>query len=159
MIVQCAMLYGLELGLQRRFEHDKAYEMFQELKLVFQAHARVERYDTSDKVFSCKMDENNSVREHVLKMSGYYNHLNQLGANLPNEVAIDRVLQALPSSYWNFLMNYNMQGMTKTIPELFLMLKSTKVEIKKEHQVLIIRPLLSRKARERKGTSTRMARQ
>ena len=34
-------------------------------------------------------------------------------------------------------MNYNMQGMTKTIPELFVMLKSTKVEIKKEHQMLM----------------------
>ena len=31
-----------------------------------------------------------------------------------------------------------MQGMTKMIPELFVMLKSTKVEIKKEHQVLMI---------------------
>ena len=35
-------------------------------------------------------------------------------------------------------MNYSMQGMMKTIPELFVMLKSTKVEIKKEHQVLMI---------------------
>ena len=34
-IVQCAMLYGLESGLQRRFEHHGAYEMFQELKLIF----------------------------------------------------------------------------------------------------------------------------
>ena len=36
-------------------------------------------------------------------------------------------------------MNYNMQGMTKAIPELFVMLKSTKVEIKKKHQVLMIK--------------------
>ena len=35
--VQCAMLYGLEPGLQRRFECHGAYEMFQELKLIFQA--------------------------------------------------------------------------------------------------------------------------
>ena len=35
-------------------------------------------------------------------------------------------------------MNYNMQGMTKTIPELFVMLKLAKVEIKKEHQVLMV---------------------
>ena len=35
-------------------------------------------------------------------------------------------------------MNYNMQGMTKTIPELFVVLKSAKVEIKKEHQVLMV---------------------
>ena len=46
-IVQCAMLYGLESGLQRRFEHHGAYEMFQELKLIFQANARVERYEVS----------------------------------------------------------------------------------------------------------------
>ena len=36
-------------------------------------------------------------------------------------------------------MNYNMQGMTKEIPELFVILKSTKVEIKEKHQVLMIK--------------------
>ena len=41
------MLYGLEPGLQKRFERHGAYEMFQEMKLVFQTHARVERYETS----------------------------------------------------------------------------------------------------------------
>ena len=44
-------------------------------------------------------------------------------------------------------MNYSMQGMTKTIPELFVMLKSTKVEIKKEHQVLMIDKTTSFKKR------------
>ena len=34
--------------------------------------------------------------------------------------------------------NYNMQGMEKTIPELYSMLKSVEVEIKKEHQVLMV---------------------
>ena len=33
-IVQCAMLYGLELGLQRHFERHGAYEMFQEFFLT-----------------------------------------------------------------------------------------------------------------------------
>ena len=44
-------------------------------------------------------------------------------------------------------MNYSMKGMTKTIPELFVMLKSTKVEIKKEHQVLMIDKTTSFKKR------------
>jgi hypothetical protein len=35
LIVQCTMLYGLEPGLQRRFEHHGAYEKFQELKICF----------------------------------------------------------------------------------------------------------------------------
>ena len=71
-------------------------------------------------------------------MSGYHNHLTQLGVNLSDDSAIDRVLQSLPPSYKGFVMNYNMQGMDKTIPELFAMLKSAEVEIKKEHQVLMV---------------------
>ena len=55
------MLYGLESGLQKRFERHRAYKMFQELKLVFQTHARVERYETSDKYFAYKMEENSSA--------------------------------------------------------------------------------------------------
>src|SRR6266511_4136202 len=48
------------------------------------------------------------------------------------------MLQSLPPSYKSFVMNLNMQGMENTIPELYLMLKSAEVEIKKEHQVLIV---------------------
>ena len=35
-------------------------------------------------------------------------------------------------------MNYNMQGITETIPELFAMLKAAEVEINKEHEVLMV---------------------
>ena len=61
-----------------------------------------------------------------------------VGVNLPDESVIDRILQSLPPSYKSFVMNYNMQGMDKTIPELFAMLKAAEVEIKKEHQVLMV---------------------
>ena len=64
------MLYGFEPGLQKRFERHRAYEMFQELKLVFQTHAHVKRYETSDKYFAYKMEENGSASEHILRMSG-----------------------------------------------------------------------------------------
>ena len=46
-------------------------------------------------------------------------------------------------------MNYNVQGITKKIPELFVMLKSAKVEIKKEHQVLMVNKTTSFKKREK----------
>ena len=73
------MLYGLEPGLQRHFEHHGAYEMFQELKLIFQANARIERYEVSNNFYSCKMEENSSVSEHILGMFGYHNHLTRVG--------------------------------------------------------------------------------
>src|SRR3954465_1976544 len=132
------MLYGLEPGLQRRFGRHGAYEMFQELKLIFQKNARIERYEVSNKFYSCKMEENSSVSEHIPKMSGYCNHLIQLEVTLPDDSVIDRILQSLPPSYKGFVMNYNMQGLVKTMPELFAMLKVAEVEIKKEHQVLMV---------------------
>src|SRR4051812_49691660 len=104
------------------------------------------------------MEENSSISEYILKMSGYNNHLIQLGVNLPDDSVIDRILQSLPPSYKSFVMNYNMQGMDKTIPELFAMLKAAEVEIKKEHQVLMVNKAASFKKRvkgRRRGTSKR----
>ena len=48
--------------------------------------------------FAKKMEENGSTSEHVLRMSEYYNHLNQVGVNLPDKIVIDRVLQSLSPS-------------------------------------------------------------
>ena len=79
--------------------------MLQELKLIFQANARVERYEVSNKFYSCKMEENSSVSEHILRMSGYHNHLTRLGVNLSDDSVIDKVLQSLPPSYKGFVMN------------------------------------------------------
>ena len=66
--------------------------MFQELKLVFQTHAHVERYETFDKYFAYKIEENCSASEHVLRLSGYYNRLNQVRVNLPDKIVIEKVL-------------------------------------------------------------------
>ena len=105
------------------------------------------------------MEENSSVSEHILRMSRYHNHLTQLGVNLPDDSIIDRVLQSLPRSYKGFVINYNMQGMEKTIPELFAMLKVAEVEIKKEHQVLMVNKTTSfkKKGKGKKGNLRRMA--
>ena len=96
----------------------------------------------------------------VLKMSGYCNHLIQLGVNLLDDSVIDKILQSLPPSYKSFVMNYIMQGMDKTIPELFAMLKAAEVGIKKEHQVLMVNKTTSFKKRakgRKRGTSKRTA--
>ena len=45
-----------------------------------------------DKYFAYKMEENGSTSEHVLRISGKYNRLNQVGVNLLDKIVIDRVL-------------------------------------------------------------------
>src|SRR3954452_25052094 len=56
-----------------------------------------------------------------------------------------------------FVMNYNMQCMKKTLPELFSMLKTTEVEIKKEHQVLMVNKTTSfkKQGKPKKGNFTK----
>jgi hypothetical protein len=65
--------------------------------------------------------------------------LQRLGMPDSDELPIDRVLQSLPPSYKGFVLNYNMQGMSNSLPELFTMLKTAEVEIKKEHNVLLVK--------------------
>src|SRR3954470_10687722 len=84
------------------------------------------------------MDDHGNVSEHVVKMSGYVQRLNALECQIPDELVVDRVLQSLTPSYKGFMLKYNMQGMTKTPSELFAMLKTTEVEIKKEHVVFMV---------------------
>ena len=107
-MVHCGILYGLEPELRKRFENSNAYDTMGELKMIFDTHAAIESYDASEKFFTCMMEENNSVSEHVLKMSEHADKLISLGILIPNELGIHRVLQSLPPSYKNFVMNYNM---------------------------------------------------
>ncbi|KAK1668113.1 hypothetical protein QYE76_056272 [Lolium multiflorum] len=127
----------LEAELQKRFEHHDR-DMINELKVIFETHAAVESYEASKQFFGCMMEEGSSVSEHVFAMSGHAKKLSDLGIVIPNQLGIHRVLQSLPPSYKNFVMNYNMQNMNKELPELFSMLKSAEVEIRKENQVLMV---------------------
>ncbi|KAK1697897.1 hypothetical protein QYE76_014594 [Lolium multiflorum] len=74
----------------------------------------------------------------MLAMTGHAKKLSDLGIVIPNRLGINRFLQSLPPSYKTFVMNYNMQNMNKELPELFGMLKDAEIEIKKEHQVLMV---------------------
>src|SRR4051812_20381285 len=137
-LVHCGILYGIDPELRKRFENGNAFDTMGELKIIFNTHAAIKSYNASEKFFSCMMEENNFVSEHVVKMSGYTYNLVSLGIMIPIDLGIHRVLQSLPPSYKIFMINYNMHGMKKSLPKLLSMLKTAEVEIKKEHQVLMI---------------------
>ncbi|KAK1646566.1 hypothetical protein QYE76_064371 [Lolium multiflorum] len=135
--VQCAIC-SLEADLQKRFEHHDPHELVNELKTIFENHAAVECYEASKHFFELHDGRRQLVSEHMLSMTGHAKKLSDLGIVIPNRLGINRVLQSLPPSYKNFVMNYNIQNMNKELPELFAMLKFVEIEIKKEHQVLMV---------------------
>ena len=73
-------------------KHRRTYEMFQGLKLGFQARAHVKRYKTSDDFLSLQTKAKSSIVVLVLRLSEYNNHLNRVGVDLPDEIVM--VLQS-----------------------------------------------------------------
>ena len=77
------------------------------------------------------MVEGGSVSAHVLKMKGYIDHLKKLRFPISPELAIDLILNSLPDSYDQFVMNYNLNNIEKSISELHAMLKTIEQNIKR----------------------------
>ena len=88
-------------------------------------------YETTKALHSCKMVEGSLIRPHVLKMKGYIDHIERLRFPISQELAIYLILNSHPESYDQFVMNYNMNNMEKSISELYGMLKTAKQSIKK----------------------------
>ena len=136
--VTCLMLTTMNSELQKQFEEMKAFDMMVHLKGMFQEKARQERFTTTKALNACKMTPGTSVSAHVLKMNGLIDQLNKIGAPISHELATDLILGSLLESYDQFVMNYNMHHMEKSIAELHGMLKNVETNIQKTNPVLMV---------------------
>ncbi|KAK8644739.1 hypothetical protein V6N13_124039 [Hibiscus sabdariffa] len=87
------------------------------------------------------MSEGSPVGAHVIKMMDYIQTLEKLGFALNDELAIDVVLQSLPDSFNQFILNFNMNEIEKTLPQLLGMLSTAEGNMKKggSKSVLMVR--------------------
>ncbi|KAK8564636.1 hypothetical protein V6N12_058219 [Hibiscus sabdariffa] len=85
--------------------------------------------------------EKNSSGAHVIKMMGYIQTLEKLGFSLKDELATDLILQSLPDSFKPFVLNFNMNEINKTLPQLLGMLRTAKGDMKKggSKSILVVR--------------------
>ena len=131
------MLTTMNSELRKQFEEMEAFDMMVHLKGMFQEQARQERFTTTKALNACKMTPGTSVSAHVLKMKGIIDPLDKLGALISHEMA-DMILGSLTESYDQFVMNYNMHHMEKSIVELHGMLKNVETNIQKTNPVLMV---------------------
>ncbi|KAM7510984.1 hypothetical protein LguiB_009859 [Lonicera macranthoides] len=134
----CLMLAAMSSELQKQHEGMNAHTIILHLKELYDEQSRTERYETSKKLYRCTMAEGSSVSAHVLKMIGYIEKLGQLGFVMDHELSMDLVLQSLPDSYSQFIMNFNMNKIQCSLPELLNMLKTAEPNIKTNGQILAI---------------------
>ncbi|KAL0434713.1 UNVERIFIED_CONTAM: hypothetical protein Sradi_0179200 [Sesamum radiatum] len=80
------------------------------------------RYATTKAFFGTKVAEGSSTQSHGVKMLSLVEKFEDLKDGLENDTYIDMILQSLPPSYDPFIVNYNMNGLEKSIHELINML-------------------------------------
>ncbi len=137
-LATCIMLASMSSELQKQHEAMDAYTIIYHLRELFDEQARTERFDISRSLFRSKMQEGTSVVQHALKMNGYIERLAALGFTMDHELSIDLILQSLPDSYSQFIMNYQMNQISSTIPELINLLKTAEPSIKKDKQTVML---------------------
>jgi hypothetical protein len=69
--ISCLMLAHMEPDLQQQFKNVEAYDMIESLKSMFQAQAKTERYQVSQDLLGCKLQDGDPLNPHVIKMVGY----------------------------------------------------------------------------------------
>ncbi|GJR61925.1 retrotransposon protein, putative, ty1-copia subclass [Tanacetum coccineum] len=120
--VACLMLGRMSPALQRQFELYFPQAMLDELRRMFEKPKAVEIYDLVDTLHSCKQAPGKSVSAHVLEMKGYMDQLQALGKPYDNDMAINLINMSFNKDFGDFIRNFNMHCVGKTVSDLHALL-------------------------------------
>ncbi|KAL0287115.1 UNVERIFIED_CONTAM: Retrovirus-related Pol polyprotein from transposon TNT 1-94 [Sesamum angustifolium] len=95
------------------------------------------------------MTKGSSIQEHGVKMLSLVEKLEDLKVGLENDTYIDVILQSLFPSYDPFIVNFNMNGLEKSINELINMLVQYEATIKKSAPSVLIGEASTSKAKSK----------
>ena len=99
-MTRCYMLASMAWVLQHQFQlNDSAASIMDSLKGMFGDYGKPARQVAMQKLMGAKMAEGTPVREHVLKMIGFLNELETLGATIETQTQVDIILNSLPASF------------------------------------------------------------
>ncbi|GJV98312.1 retrotransposon protein, putative, ty1-copia subclass [Tanacetum coccineum] len=116
------MLGRMSPALQRQFELYFPQTMLDELRIMFEKPPAVEIYDLVDTLHSCKQAPEKSVSAHVLEIKGYMDQLQALGKPYDNDMAINLINMSLNKDFGDFVRNFNMHCVGKTVSDLHALL-------------------------------------
>ncbi|GKD37162.1 hypothetical protein Tco_1257369 [Tanacetum coccineum] len=126
------MLASMSPDIQKTLENFNAFDMFKELKKIFEEHAKQELFEKFKAFHDCKQEDGQLVSSDLLKMKSYLDTLERLGFPMPNELGVSLILNSLNKDYELFVQNYNMHSMGKTIAELHVTIKQTEKGLPKK---------------------------
>ncbi|KAL0295009.1 UNVERIFIED_CONTAM: hypothetical protein Sangu_3206500 [Sesamum angustifolium] len=106
------------------------------------------RYAVMKAFFGARMIEGSSVLEQGEMMLSLVEKLKDIQADFDKEESyVDVILQSLPPSYDQFIINYNMNGLEKSLHELINMLVQYDVTIEKSALSVLVGEASASKAK------------
>ena len=79
---------------------------------------RLEKFKLTQSLLASKHEDGKPVCAHVLEMKSHIDRLKMLGVEISGELAVDWVLQSLPESYSEFVIEYYMMHHDITLIDL-----------------------------------------
>ncbi|KAL0355631.1 UNVERIFIED_CONTAM: hypothetical protein Sradi_4010000 [Sesamum radiatum] len=152
--VRSIILASMTNEIQKQYDRlEDVPSIMLHLKDVYAVPDRHIRYAATKAFFGTKMTEGSSVHSHGVKMLSLVEKLEDLKAGLNYDTYIDVILQSLPPSYDPFIVNYNMNGLEKSIHELINMLVQYEVTTYKSEPAVLVGEASTSKS-ERQGCQT-----
>ncbi|XP_057493154.1 uncharacterized protein LOC130778643 [Actinidia eriantha] len=138
-MTRCYILASINVVLQQQhLSMPTTRDMMLNLKEMFGEQGRSARQDVMRNLLNTKMAEGTPVREHALKMIGFLNELEILGAEIDADSQINIILQSFPDSFNQFKLNYLMNKNHYTLSELMNELQAAEGIIKSKKHILIV---------------------
>ncbi|GJY63894.1 hypothetical protein Tco_0465354 [Tanacetum coccineum] len=118
--VACIMLGKMSPALQRQFENYPPQNMLAELRKMFEKPPAVRALRLVDTLHSCKALVN--CNEHVLEMNRAHGPKHTLGKPYDNDMAVNLINRSLNKDFGDFVRNFNMHCVGKTVSDLHALL-------------------------------------
>ncbi|KAK4380808.1 hypothetical protein Sango_2734100 [Sesamum angolense] len=114
--------------IQKQYErYEDVWSIMHCMKELYAVPNQHIRYAVMNAFFSTRMIEGSSLREHGVMMLSHVEKLKDLQSDFDKEETyVDVILQSLPPSYDQFIINYNMNGLEKSLHELIDMFVQTR---------------------------------
>ena len=142
--------------LQRQHDSMDTQSILLNLKELYGEHSRTARYEISKQLFHARMIEGTSIQNHILMVINLITRLSQLGFVMDGELSQDLILQSLSELFSQFIVNYHMNKLNSSLPELLNMLKTIESYIKKDKAPLLLVEGISKKKAGKKGSKRRL---
>ncbi|KAL0336740.1 UNVERIFIED_CONTAM: hypothetical protein Sradi_4885900 [Sesamum radiatum] len=135
--------------IQKLYErYEDVWSIMHHMKELYAVPDRHIRYVVTKAFFGARMIEGSSVREHGVMMLSLVEKLKDLQADFDKEeMYVDVILQSLPPSYDQFIINYNMYGLEKSLHELINMLVQYEAMIEKSAPSVLVGEVSTSKAK------------